>query len=239
MKSAVEAINREKLPCHVGIIMDGNGRWATKRGLSRSMGHREGMKRVVDIVRAASDLGIQHLTLYAFSTENWKRPKLEIQGLMKLLVLYLTERLEELHREGVILRILGEYHAFPQEVVTMLEQAVDLTSQNQGMFLNLALNYGGKQDIIQACRRIVKENIQEDQINEELFAQYLYTAGQPDVDLMMRPSGELRLSNFLVYQCAYAEFYFTNTLWPDFHEEDFYQGILAYQKRDRRFGGLS
>ncbi len=239
MKSAVEAINREKLPCHVGIIMDGNGRWATKRGLSRSMGHREGMKRVVDIVRAASDLGIQHLTLYAFSTENWKRPKLEIQGLMKLLVLYLTERLEELHREGVVLRILGEYHAFPQEVVTMLEHAVDLTSQNQGMSLNLALNYGGKQDIIQACRRIVKENIQEDQINEELFAQYLYTAGQPDVDLMMRPSGELRLSNFLIYQCAYAEFYFTNTLWPDFHEEDFYQGILAYQKRDRRFGGLS
>ncbi len=231
-------LDRERLPKHIGIIMDGNGRWAKKRGLPRTFGHREGMKRVVDIVEAVAKLNIEVLTLYAFSTQNWKRPEEEISALMQLLLVYINNQLSVLVKNNVKLKVLGDYTEFPEKVVKEIDRALAATSSNDGLTLNIALNYGGQEEIVRATKSIILEGIHPDEVTTDVFEEYLYTAGQPDLDLVMRPSGELRMSNFLLYQLAYAEFYFTDVLWPDFKEEELYKGLYFYQQRDRRFGGL-
>lgn len=235
-------IDMERLPKHIAIIMDGNGRWAQQRFRPRNFGHQEGMKRVVEIVEVASKLGIKHLTLYAFSTENWKRPKKEIDGLMKILVTYIRRELEKLCRNNVKLQVLGDISKLPTVPREEVERAVKETEDNSGMVLNIALNYGGRDEIIRGVKKIVKDinmgNIDVDDINATTFSHYLYTKGQPDPDLLIRPSGELRLSNFLLYQIAYSEFCFSDVLWPDFKEDKLYEAIIDYQARDRRFGGI-
>lgn len=235
-------IDLDKLPHHVAIIMDGNGRWAKKRGLPRQFGHQEGMNRVIEIVEAAKDLGIEALTLYAFSTENWKRPKLEIDALMNLLVVFLRKDLDRLIENGVRLNILGDWSKLPEIPKKEIKRALNLTFGNSAMILNIALNYGGRQEIVKAVKEIledhVKGKIDIDDINEALITEYLYTKNQPEPDLIIRPSGELRLSNFLIYQSAYSEFWFSDILWPDFNKYELYKAIYDYQKRNRRFGGI-
>ncbi|NLY08969.1 MAG: isoprenyl transferase [Tissierellia bacterium] len=238
MNELQNRIDINRLPLHVGIIMDGNGRWATRRGLPRPLGHREGMLRVVDIVRCASDLGIKHLTLYAFSTENWKRPKEEVEGLMSLLLVYISKRLEEIYKNNVKINVFGNMNDFSDNVQNALTRAMERTQENDGMVLNLALNYGGQQEIVRACKKIVEQGISADEISSKVFKDNLYSQGQPDLDLIMRPSGEQRLSNFMLFQAAYSEFYFTDVLWPDFTEDEFYKAIIEYQGRSRRFGGV-
>ena len=235
-------IDIDNLPKHIAIIMDGNGRWAKKRFMPRTFGHQEGMKRVVDIVEASTILGIEHLTLYAFSTENWKRPNTEIDGLMKILVTYIRNELDRIIENNVRIHILGDIAPFPQIVRDEIEKAIGETKNNNGMDLNIALNYGGRAEIIKGIKDILKDfelgRINLEDIDDQLFSQYLYTKGQPDPDLLIRPSGELRLSNFLLYQVAYTEFWYSDILWPDFYEDKLYEAILDYQKRDRRFGGI-
>lgn len=241
-KDLISTIIPDNLPQHIAIIMDGNGRWAKKRKLPRNFGHQEGMKRVVEIVEAASQLGIKHLTLYAFSTENWKRPMDEIQGLMKILVLYIRNELERLTRNNVKLIILGDISLLPELPRKEVERAVENTKNNTGMILNIALNYGGRDEIIRGIKLYLKDvemgkNIVEDLDTKE-FSKYLYTGNQPDPDLVIRPSGELRISNFLLYQIAYSEFWFSDILWPDFTSKYLYEAIIDYQNRNRRFGGI-
>lgn len=235
-------IDITKLPKHVAIIMDGNGRWAKKRGLPRHFGHQEGMNRVIEIVEAARDTGIKYLTLYAFSTENWKRPKVEIDALMNLLVLFIRRELQRLVTNDVKLNILGDWLVLPDLPRKEINKAIEATKDNSDMVLNIALNYGGRQEISRAVKLILEDhlrgNIDVDAIGEETISQYLYTNGQPDPDLIIRPSGELRLSNFLTYQSAYSEFWFSDILWPDFDKTQLYRAIYDYQKRDRRFGGI-
>jgi|SRR5699024_6647946 len=241
-ESLKEKINMDKLPKHIAIIMDGNGRWAKKRFMPRNFGHQEGMKRVVEIVETASQLGIKYLTLYAFSTENWKRPQKEIDGLMKILVIYIRNELNKLISNNVKLHILGDISALPDAPRKEVEVAIKKTANNNGMVLNIALNYGGRDEIIYGIHKLVKElemgNICLDNIDRDTLSNYLYTKGQPDPDLLIRPSGELRLSNFMLYQIAYTEFWFSDVLWPDFKEDKLYEAIIDYQKRDRRFGGI-
>lgn len=238
----LEQIDDQNLPKHIGIIMDGNGRWAKKRNMPRSFGHREGMKRVVDIVEAACELGIQSLSLYAFSTENWKRPTEEVSKLMNLLVYYIRTQLVKLKENNVKVNVMGDISLLPEKVQGEVKRSLRDTCDNDKMILNIGLNYGGRNEIIRATKLIAKEceqgKISFDEIDEEKFSQYLYTAGQNDLDLLIRPSGELRISNFMLYQLAYAEFYFSNILWPDFHKEEFYRAIVEFQNRHRRFGGL-
>lgn len=235
-------IDMSRLPNHIAIIMDGNGRWAQKRFLPRNFGHQEGMERVIEIVAAASNLGIKHLSLYAFSTENWKRPMDEIQGLMKILVQYIRRELDKLNKNNVKLNIMGDIEKLPELAKIEVIRAIETTSKNTGMVLNIGLNYGGRDEIIKGVKKILKEvelgKISIDDIDEENFKNYLYTSGQPDPDLLIRPSGELRLSNFMLYQVAYTEFWFSNILWPDFKEEHLLLSILDYQNRNRRFGGI-
>ncbi|NLV88058.1 MAG: isoprenyl transferase [Tissierellia bacterium] len=235
-------IDRSRLPKHVAIIMDGNGRWASKRFLPRNFGHQEGMERVIEIVGAASNLGIKHLSLYAFSTENWKRPLDEIQGLMKILVQYIRRELDKLHRNNVKINIMGDINKLPELAKNEVERAVKTTCKNTGMILNIGLNYGGRDEIITGIKNILKDvemgKISIDDIDENTFKSYLYTCDQPDPDLLIRPSGELRLSNFMLYQVAYTEFWFSDILWPDFTEKHLLLSILDYQKRNRRFGGI-
>lgn len=232
----------DNLPKHIAIIMDGNGRWANKRKLPRSFGHQEGMKRVVEIVETASELGIKHLTLYAFSTENWKRPMDEIEGLMKLLVLYIRSELDRLTRNNVKLKILGDISALSNLPRKEIERAIEKTKNNTGMVLNIALNYGGRDEIIRGIKILLKDiemgNISVEEMDTDEFSKYLYTENQPDPDLVIRPSGELRLSNFLLYQIAYSEFWFSDILWPDFTSKYLYKAIVDYQSRNRRFGGI-
>lgn len=241
-KSLLKQIDMDNLPRHIAIIMDGNGRWAKKRFMPRNFGHQEGMKRVVEIVEVANQLGIECLTLYAFSTENWKRPQEEIDGLMKILVFYIRNELDRLTRNNVKLNILGDISALPATARKEVERALERTKGNDGMILNIALNYGGRREIIKGIKEILKDvemgKISINDINEDSFKDYLYTKGQPDPDLLIRPSGELRLSNFLLYQIAYTEFWFSDVLWPDFKEEKLYEAIIDYQKRNRRFGGI-
>ncbi len=240
--SIINEIDIDKLPKHIAIIMDGNGRWAKKRLLPRSFGHQEGMKRVIEIVEASTELGIKHLTLYAFSTENWKRPKDEVDGLMKILIKYIRNELDRLVNNNVRLNILGDISSLPSLARLEVEKAIDETKNNKGMILNIALNYGGRDDIIHGVKKILKDvklgNINIEDIDDNLFSEYLYTKGQPDPDLLIRPSGELRVSNFLLYQIAYSEFWFSNVLWPDFKREKLYEAIIDFQKRNRRFGGI-
>jgi undecaprenyl diphosphate synthase len=221
--------------------MDGNGRWARKRSLNRIKGHREGAESVRDIVRACREIGIEVLTLYAFSTENWRRPQKEISALMKLLKDFLKSELAEMMENDIRLNSLGDIERFPEDVLKVLKQVMGETRQNRGMGLNLALSYGGRDEIVKATREIaagVKEGrLQPEEISEDLFANYLYTRGMPEPDLLIRTSGEMRISNFLLWQIAYAEIFVTPTLWPDFRRKELVQILLEYEKRERRFGG--
>ncbi|MDO5715013.1 MAG: isoprenyl transferase [Tissierellia bacterium] len=238
----MKRLDRDNMPSHIGIIMDGNGRWAQNKNLPRSFGHREGTKRVIDIVEACFELEIPSLSLYAFSTENWKRPTEEISKLMSLLIYYINTQLEKIKQNNIKINLLGDITPFPEKVKKEIYRALQDTRDNDKMILNIGLNYGGQDEIVQALQTIAfeveKGLLHAKDINKSLFESYLYTNNQPPLDLLIRPSGELRVSNFMLYQLAYAEFYFSNILWPDFTKEELYKAILEYQNRNRRFGGL-
>ena len=223
--------------------MDGNGRWASARHLPRVMGHRAGVAAVRNIVRAAAELGLEYLTLYSFSSENWKRPKTEVNDLMGLLRLYLRDDLDELHRNGVQIRVIGAKQQLDGDIVEMIQQAQERTRDNSKLKLVIAFNYGGQDEIVEAARRIAEDvatgKIEPAVVNREVFISYLATAGIPDPELVIRTSGEQRLSNFLIWQAAYSEFVFSRALWPDFGKDDLVAAINEYQGRDRRFGGLT
>jgi undecaprenyl diphosphate synthase len=239
---AKEDIEKGEIPKHIAIIMDGNGRWAKKRALPRIAGHHEGMKVVRKITKQANALGVNALTLYAFSTENWKRPKTEVDYLMKLPEEFLNTYLPELIEENVQVRIMGDKNRLPAHTLRAVEKAMSDTENNKGLILNFALNYGSRAEIISAVQKIsqdVKEGrIEEAAINESLFSDYLMTQSLHDPDLLIRTSGEIRLSNFMLWQLAYTEFWFTDVLWPDFNEQNLLQAIYTYQQRGRRFGGV-
>jgi Undecaprenyl pyrophosphate synthetase (EC 2.5.1.31) len=232
----------EGIPQHIAIIMDGNGRWAESKKLPRIAGHRRGAETVKTIVRACHDRGIRFLTLYTFSTENWKRPEPEINFLMQLLSVYLEQEIRNLSRNNIRFLTIGKIEELPQKVRVVIERAVDLTKKNSGLTLVLALNYGSRREIMDACLELARDlhsgNVVPAAVNEELFARYLYTANIPDPDLMIRTSGEMRLSNFLLWQLSYAELYVTQTLWPDFGESELDKALADFQARKRRFGGL-
>ncbi|GAV23467.1 isoprenyl transferase [Carboxydothermus pertinax] len=236
-------IDPAKLPKHIAIIMDGNGRWAKKRGMPRYFGHRAGVETVRRVVKLCAKLNVPYLTLYAFSTENWRRPQEEVNVLMNLLVEYIEKEIDELNREGVRLTVIGEVAELPEPARLALAKGIEKTRQNNRLNLILALNYGGRREIVEAVRKIADDvksgKITPEQINEEFFANYLYTREFPDPDLLIRPSGEIRISNFLLWQIAYSEIWLTEVLWPDFSEEHLLQAIRDYQKRDRRFGGIN
>jgi len=233
-----DTVDKTRLPQHVAIIMDGNGRWARRRGLPRSAGHRAGVQRVRTIVRMSSDIGIRHLTLYAFSTENWKRPKDEVSILMKLLIEFLRNEIDELDSENVRLKTLGDTARLPDEVQREILRAAEKTADNTGLTMNIAINYGSREEIVLAVRRAMQSGTAPEEIDEAYLSSLLFTAGQPDPDLLIRTSGELRISNYLLYQLAYAELYFTDTEWPDFDEEAFAAALNDFAKRNRRFGGV-
>jgi undecaprenyl diphosphate synthase len=238
----IELISLRGLPRHVAIIMDGNGRWAQKRGLPRIAGHRAGIDTLRAIVDCAQSIGIKIITLYAFSTENWKRPPFEVKFLMYLPEKYLHRELPSLMEKNIIVRVTGELSDLPEGTRMAINEALEATQNNTGMILNFAFNYGGRKEIISAVKKICAEvradclNIED--ITEELFTGYLYNGDIPDPDLLIRPSGELRISNFLLWQLAYTELWFTEILWPDFQRENFLQAILDYQIRERRFGDI-
>ncbi len=227
-----------RLPRHVAIIMDGNGRWARCRALPRSFGHRAGVAAVRDTVEGAARLGIEVLTLYAFSQENWKRPAAEIRTLMLLLREYLRKELEELVRNNVRLLVIGRIQELPQRVRDDVERAVRATAHCSGLRLYIALSYGGRSEIVDACRGILRAGLDPEQLDAELFARYLYAPEEPDPDLLIRTSGELRISNFLLWQIAYAEIWVTDRLWPDFRRRDLFEAIVDFQQRERRFGEI-
>jgi undecaprenyl diphosphate synthase len=241
--SYLEQINDKKLPNHLAIIMDGNGRWAKQKGYLRAIGHENGTKSVKITVETCAKLGIENLTLYAFSTENWNRPKLEVDTLMKLLISSLKKEEETLMKNNIRLNAIGNLTNLPKNVNKELHEVIEKTKNNTRMTLTLALSYGSREEIIQAVKIIsnkVKNNIiSESAIDESIINEHLYTQNLPDVDLVIRTSGEHRISNFLLWQIAYAEFYFTEVLWPDFTENNLYEAIISYQKRERRFGKTS
>ncbi len=241
--SLTENINKDNLPKHLAIIMDGNGRWAKQKGMLRAFGHEKGTKSVRIVVEACAKLGIENLTLYAFSTENWNRPKLEVDTLMKLLISSLKGELKTLQNNDIRLNSIGNLDNLPSSVKKELMEVIEKTKDNKRMTLTLALSYGSREEIVTAVKNIsdkVKNNIISiTDIDESIINQHLYTHNLPDVDLVIRTSGEHRISNFLLWQIAYAEFYFTDVLWPDFREKDLYDAIISYQKRERRFGKTS
>jgi undecaprenyl diphosphate synthase len=224
------------LPKHVAIIMDGNGRWAQKRGLPRLIGHKEGTENIRRILRASVEFGIKVLTLYAFSTENWTRPQEEVQGILKILDETIHREIGELNRNGVQLRHLGGLDGLSPALQSEIRNTIELTKNNDRLILNLAFNYGGRQEILNAIRNIVQDQVPPDQITEDLFRRYLYTGDLPDPDLLIRTSGEMRWSNYLLWQAAYAEFYSTPVYWPDFGKEELRQALIEYGTRQRRFG---
>jgi undecaprenyl diphosphate synthase len=226
----------ERVPYHLAIIMDGNGRWAKARGLPRIAGHRAGVENLRRILTACGEFGIKILTIYAFSTENWGRPEAEVRGLMNILETVIDRELKQLHANGVQLRHIGELDGLSEGLQAKVRKAVDLTRHNDHIILNVAFNYGGRQDLLQAFRRIVADGIPADQINERLIDYYLYTAGQPDPDMVIRTGGEMRLSNFLLWQASYAEYYSTPTYWPDFDRKELLKAIVHFAQRERRFG---
>jgi undecaprenyl diphosphate synthase len=232
-------VNFERLPAHVAIIMDGNGRWAAQRHLPRVEGHRAGIDAVRDTVETAARLGIRVLTLYAFSIENWKRPAAEVSTLMVLLKRYLRSELNTLLRNQIRFRVIGRMDQLAADIQDELNQAIARTAGNDGMLFNIALNYGGRAEIVDAARRAMEAGVRPQDLTEERFSQFLYTAGQPDPDLLIRTSGEMRVSNYLLWQIAYAEIYVTDTLWPDFRRHHLLEAVLAYQKRERRYGGIN
>jgi len=228
-----------RIPTHVAIIMDGNGRWAEARGLSRLEGHRAGTENLRRVIRDCVSFGIQYLTIYAFSTENWGRPKEEVDGLMTLLESVIDNELEELSAEGVQIRHIGRLEALPLVLQRKVEQSIVTTQENQRLVLNIAWNYGGRDEIVHAIRKMITDKVPAEEVTEELVSNYLYTHGIPDPDLIIRTSGELRISNFLIWQSAYSEWYITPTLWPDFDKNELEKAIVSFSKRERRFGKLS
>jgi len=239
-----KSLDPGRLPSHIAIIMDGNGRWARRRNLPRVAGHKAGVEPVRIAVETCTRLGIQALTLYAFSVENWKRPRAEVDTLWRLMRVYLRRELPEIMRNGIRFTCMGRLDGLPPQVRSELEAAVETTSRNTGMRLNVAINYSGRAELVDALNAIIQDarlegRLRDLQIDEQSIAARLYTAGLPDPDLLIRTSGEMRISNFLLWQIAYAELYVTDTLWPDFRRADLFDAILDYQKRDRRFGGLS
>jgi len=239
----LENIDKNMLPKHVAIIMDGNGRWAKKRGKPRIFGHKNGVKSVQKIVEAAAELGINTLTLYTFSTENWNRPKKEVDILMGLLVKSLREELKTLTKNNIKLQTIGKVNELPKKVVNELNEVIEKTKNNNRLTLNLALNYSAREEIVNAIKNISKKVVNKailiEEIDENIINNHLYTVTLPDVDFLIRTSGEKRISNFMLWQIAYTELYFTNVLWPDFRKGDFFQAIAEYQHRERRFGKTS
>lgn len=228
-----------KVPYHLAIIMDGNGRWARSRGLPRLAGHRAGTENIRRVLEGCVEYGIKVLTLYAFSTENWGRPDAEVRGIIRILEQTIDRELPELHKNGVQLRHIGHLEGIPEKLRQKVCEAIELTKHNERIVLNVAFNYGGRTEILDAVRRIVESGVAPDRLDEDVFGQYLYTAGLPDPDLIIRTAGELRISNFLIWQSAYAEYYATSTYWPDFDKEELYRALLEYSGRERRFGLLS
>lgn len=242
MENLFYDINLDKVPAHIAIIMDGNGRWAKSRFMPRTYGHKVGVETIRKVVKECSRLGVKYLTLYAFSTENWKRPKDEVSALMGLLVKYLRNELEELHKNNVKILTIGDISKLPQACIEELDHAKEKTKDNRGLVMSLALNYGGRNDLINAVKNISQEvvdgKISVEDIGDDLISSHLSTKESPDPDLVVRTSGEQRLSNFLLWELAYSEFYFTDIHWPDFDEKELQKAIFAYQSRDRRFGGI-
>ncbi|AVH63038.1 isoprenyl transferase [Nostoc sp. 'Peltigera membranacea cyanobiont' 213] len=233
-------LKRELLPQHVAVIMDGNGRWAKRQGLPRFMGHKRGVDALKDLLRCCQDWGIQALTAYAFSTENWKRPQEEVDFLMTLFQRVLRQELREMVEENVQIKFVGNLQALPRSLQQEISRSMEKTKDNRGIRFSVATNYGGRQEILQACQAIAKQVqqglLQPDEIDEQVFESHLYTAGITDPDLLIRTSGEMRLSNFLLWQMAYGEIYITDALWPDFDRAEFHRALCAYQQRERRFG---
>jgi len=240
MKSYKEKIDLDKLPKHIAIIMDGNGRWALKNGLSRVDGHFEGVDSVRDIAEAAASLGIKYITLYTFSTENWNRPKQEVDALMSLFIETIIKELDTLNKNDIRLNAIGDLDSLPAENYKQLIETMEQTSSNSTMTLTLAMSYSSRWEIINAVKNIASEvesgKLKSKEINEDIFENYLSTSGIPDPELLIRTSGEIRISNYLLWQIAYSELYFTDVLWPDFREEELYKAIVEYQDRERRFG---
>ncbi|WP_100613349.1 isoprenyl transferase [Confluentibacter citreus] len=239
----VESIQAKKLPKHIAIIMDGNGRWAKQQGMMRTFGHENGAKAVKQVVEGSAELGIENLTLYAFSTENWNRPKFEVDTLMKLLISSLRKEIKSLHENNIKLSAIGTLETLPSKVHKELLEVIEKTKNNSRMTLTIALSYGSREELIHTIKEIsikVKNNIiSPEKIDESIINEHLYTRNLPDVDLLIRTSGEQRISNFLLWQIAYAELYFTDTLWPDFTKQHLHEAIIEYQKRERRFGKTS
>ncbi|MEH1921371.1 isoprenyl transferase [Nostoc sp.] len=233
-------LNPQKIPQHIAVIMDGNGRWATSRGLPRIAGHRQGAKTLKELLRCCKDWGVKALTAYAFSTENWQRPVEEVDFLMHLFERLLHRELAQMHREGVRISFIGDLSALPKSLQTEMERSMAETLNNQAIHFTVAVNYGSRNEITRVCRQVAQlveqGELNAEQVNESLVEQHLYTVDTPEPDLLIRTSGEMRLSNFLLWQMAYTEMYFTDILWPDFNREAFYQALLSYQSRDRRFG---
>jgi len=232
-------VHFDRLPAHIAVIMDGNGRWAAQRHLPRVEGHRAGIDAVRDIVESSARIGIQVLTLYAFSVENWKRPAAEVSTLMLLLKRYLRSELNTLLKNDIRFKVVGRVEDLAPDIQRELRDAEAKTATNGGMLFNIALNYGGRAEIVEAAKRLIADRVPPDALDEQRFGSYLYTAGQPDPDLLIRTSGEMRVSNFLLWQIAYAEIWVTDTLWPDFRKRHLLEAIVAYQKRDRRYGGIT
>ncbi len=231
--------NPVKIPAHIAIIMDGNGRWAEAHGLPRLEGHRAGTENLRQIIKGCAEIGVQHLTLYAFSTENWSRPKAEVDGLLTILETFLDKEVDELCAEGVRLHHIGRLEAMPEPVRKKVEHSMEITCSNTRLALHLAWNYGGRDEIVHAIHRIIEDKIPPSEITEDLVDQYLFTWGTPDPDLIIRTSGEMRVSNFLIWQGAYSEWYVTPTLWPDFNKDELFKAIEIYSQRERRFGKIS
>lgn len=230
---------QERVPKHIGIIMDGNGRWARARGLPRAAGHRAGTEALRGVLRAAVEFGIQILTIYAFSTENWGRPETEVKALLAIFERMIDRELAELHKEGVQLHHLGRLDRLDPRLQQKVLDAIELTKNNQQLILNVAFDYGGRAELVHAIRRIIADDVPAEQVDDSLVSRYLYTAELPDPDLIIRTSGEMRVSNFLIWQGAYAEFYVVPTLWPDFGKDELYQALVNYNQRERRFGLVS
>ena len=227
------------VPKHIGFIMDGNGRWAKQRGLGRSEGHRQGVENLQRVLEACGEFGIEYVTIYAFSTENWSRPKAEVNFLMQIIDYYLDRELKNLHKKGVQLRHIGDLSGLAPRLQRKIQQAIEMTANNQKLVLNVAFNYGGRAEIVHAVQEIVRSGISPDQITEDVIAQHLYTANQPDADYIVRTGGEYRLSNFLVWQATYAEYYATPAYWPDFDRDELRKALEHYGSRERRFGGVN
>ena len=228
----------EKIPAHLAIIMDGNGRWAQQKGLPRVSGHRAGTENLREVIEAAVEFGIQYLTIFAFSTENWTRPSEEVQGLMRIFRTMLDRELKNLHENGVQLRHLGCLERIDDALNKKVTEAIELTKNNDTLILNIAFNYGGRNEILRAVKQLIKDGQNPENLDEETFGKYLYTADCPDPDLIIRTSGEFRISNFLIWQGAYSEWYFTPTYWPDFGRDDLYEALTEYNQRNRRYGGV-